>query len=418
MIYEKANGHVVTTILLAMVAMLFTAVSYGRMAHVYLSAGSAYTYVGQELHPALGYLTGWSMIFDYVMNPILSLILCSELTMVLIADLSKAAGFAFYLPFPAWVVGFALLFTLLNLRGIESNAHTNAYLAAGLGIVVVLFLAAAARSICNTADWSVERFRLPFYDPATFSCALGFCRDVDCHAQLYRLRRHFNAFRRGARSAPQHLAGYGAHLSHHGCPGGRGSLCRPARPAARRIRQPGHGDYRNRTSGWRHRLVLHRQPGALGGQIGSGFGAQLGAGRLLYGMGRDNAIPSRFFSAVDPRTQIPRNNIILVGVLALVGALVINLQLSAELLNFGALIGFMGVNIAAFVRYYVRGDRRSFLNFAPPLVGFASCLYVWCSLDTKAKIVGSAWLVVGLIYGTWKTRGFRRSPAFVATDAE
>ena len=33
--------------------------------------------------------------------------------------------------------------------------------------------------------------------------------------------------------------------------------------------------------------------------IGSGAGAHLGAGRLLYGMGRDNAIPKKFFGAVN-----------------------------------------------------------------------------------------------------------------------
>jgi amino acid transporter len=60
-ISNKAHGHVVTTILIAMVAMLFTAISYGRMARIYPSAGSAYTYVGQEMHPALGYVVGWSM---------------------------------------------------------------------------------------------------------------------------------------------------------------------------------------------------------------------------------------------------------------------------------------------------------------------------------------------------------------------
>jgi len=54
---NAAGGHVVTTILIAMVAMLFTAISYGMLARVYPSAGSAYTYVGQEIHPGLGYLT-------------------------------------------------------------------------------------------------------------------------------------------------------------------------------------------------------------------------------------------------------------------------------------------------------------------------------------------------------------------------
>ena len=51
---QEAKGHVVTTILIGMVAMLFTAISYGRMACAYPSAGSAYTYVGRELHQPLG----------------------------------------------------------------------------------------------------------------------------------------------------------------------------------------------------------------------------------------------------------------------------------------------------------------------------------------------------------------------------
>src|SRR5436305_14534067 len=68
-ISNKAGGHVVTTILIAMVAMLFTAISYGRMARVYPSAGSAYTYVRKEIHPGLGYVTGWSMVMDYILHP-------------------------------------------------------------------------------------------------------------------------------------------------------------------------------------------------------------------------------------------------------------------------------------------------------------------------------------------------------------
>src|SRR5581483_9330803 len=39
---NRGHGHVVTTILIAMVAMLFTAISYGRMARAYPSAGSAF----------------------------------------------------------------------------------------------------------------------------------------------------------------------------------------------------------------------------------------------------------------------------------------------------------------------------------------------------------------------------------------
>src|SRR5579871_3013534 len=64
-INARGRGHVVTTILIALIAMLFTAIAYGRMARAYPSAGSAFTYVGQEINPALGYITGWSMVMDY-----------------------------------------------------------------------------------------------------------------------------------------------------------------------------------------------------------------------------------------------------------------------------------------------------------------------------------------------------------------
>src|SRR5690349_24159590 len=71
-LYNKSNGHTVAVVLLSMVAMLLTAVSYGRMANAYPSAGSAFSYVGQEIHPTAGYITGWALTMDYMFIPILS----------------------------------------------------------------------------------------------------------------------------------------------------------------------------------------------------------------------------------------------------------------------------------------------------------------------------------------------------------
>jgi amino acid transporter len=146
--------------------------------------------------------------------------------------------------------------------------------------------------------------------------------------------------------------------------------------------------------------------------IGSGSGAQLGASRLLYGMGRDDAIPRRFFGAVTPRTHIPRNNILLVGAVALAGAFVVSYQLGAELLNFGAFIAFMGVNLSALVHYWWRGRERRLVDLVPPLLGFLICFYIWTSLRTPAKLVGFAWLLTGIAYGAWKTRGFKKTIEF------
>src|SRR5512133_547959 len=109
------RGHVVTSVLIGMVAMLFTAISYGRMANAYPNAGSAYTYVSREIHPALGYFVGWGMIFDYVMNPIICVIWISK----------AAINFIPEIPFSVYAVAFTALFTGMNLRGIEASSRTN-----------------------------------------------------------------------------------------------------------------------------------------------------------------------------------------------------------------------------------------------------------------------------------------------------
>jgi putrescine importer len=152
----EARGHVVTTILIGMVAMMLTAVSYGRMARAYPSAGSAFTYVGGELHPSLGYATGWSMVMDYVLNPMICTIWCSKAAMNVVPNL----------PYPVWVVMFAALFTALNLRGVQASARTNVVLTFVMGAVLVLFLGAALRTILQMQPDAAALTR-PFYDPTT-----------------------------------------------------------------------------------------------------------------------------------------------------------------------------------------------------------------------------------------------------------
>src|SRR5664279_1663709 len=138
---NAARGHIVTTILIAMVAMLFTAVSYGRMARVYPSAGSAYTYVGKEIHPLAGYIVGWSMLMDYMLNPIICAVWCSAAAQNVLPSI----------PFAAWAVAFVLVFTGLNLRGVQTSSRVNTLLALGMSIVVVVFIAESIRYLALVA---------------------------------------------------------------------------------------------------------------------------------------------------------------------------------------------------------------------------------------------------------------------------
>ncbi len=113
-----SKGHAALTILIAMVAMIFTAISYGKMANLYPSAGSAYTYVGKGLHPYLGFVAGWSMFMDYMFIPILCVIFTSI----------TANHMLPFIPYHFWVFFFAIGFTMLNLKGIKMASKTNWFL--------------------------------------------------------------------------------------------------------------------------------------------------------------------------------------------------------------------------------------------------------------------------------------------------
>ena len=403
-----AQGHVVTTVLIGMIAMMFTAISYGRMANVYPNAGSAYTYVGRGIHPAMGYFTGWGMIFDYVMNPIICVIWASKASMNFIPEI----------PFAVYAIFFTILFTGMNLRGIESSARTNTVIAVGLGIVIILFLGAAVRYLLlnppdNPSDWT-----RPFYNPETFSFKavstgaslavltyIGFDGISTLSEEVHNPRRNILlatvlvCLITGILAAIQV---YTAQMiwPETTFPDQDTAFCYVAGKAGGQ---------------WLFNLV---NVALLIATIGSGSGAHLGAGRLLYGMGRDNAIPGKFFAKIHPRTRVPSNNIILVGVFVLIGAFTLSYPLGAQLLNFGALIAFMGVNASSFVHYFIRGNQRNLWSFLVPVLGFSICLYLWLSLGYKAKIVGLCWLSLGVLYGAYRTSWFRKPLQFAKIETD
>jgi len=317
---DRGRGHVVTTILIAMVAMLFTAISYGKMARAYPSAGSAFTYVGQEINPALGYITGWSMTMDYMLNPIICIVWVSQ----------QAHVFAPAVPYAGWAILIALLFTGLNIQGIKTSARMNTGLAAAMGVVIAIFFACAARYIFGHPHGGAGFFTRPFYDPATFTAGgvlggtsiavltyIGFDGISTLSEEAENPRRNIllatvlTCVTIGILSA---MEVYAAQL---------------VWPASQPF--PDEATAITHVAG-RMWPPLFAIVGAtlVVANFGSGMGAQLGAARLLFGMGRSNALPKSFFGAVDPKRRIPRNNVIFVGAVSLAGAFTISYALGAE----------------------------------------------------------------------------------------
>ncbi len=392
---NQARGHVVTAVLIAMVAMLFTAVSYGRMAAAYPSAGSAYTYVSREIHPALGFLTGWSMLMDYVLNPLICVIWCSKAMLNFFPEVPELG----------WQIFFAVLFTWLNLRGIQATARTNTVLALGMGCVVFWMIAATVRYVLGQPAVSYTK---PFYDPQTFSIAtissgsslavltyIGFDGISTLSEEVRNPRRNIllgsvlTCLVIGILSAVEVYAA---------------QLVWPSNLAFPDV-DTAYVHVAGRAGG---ALLFHAVNLTLVvASIGSGSGGLLAGARMLYGMGRDGVLPRSFFGHLHPVRRIPSRNVILIGVLCFAGARLLSYERGAELLNFGAFIGFMGVNISCFLHYWLRSAHRSIPALIVPLAGFSVCAYLWWNLSVSSKLTGTGWLLFGLLYGAIATRGFR-----------
>ncbi len=400
----KSGGYVVVTILAAMVAMVLTAISYGRMAALYPSAGSAYAYVSRGIHPYLGFVAGWAMLLDYMLTPLFC-------TLYGTLSLQRALPM---MPFPIGALIFAGGITLLNLRGIRSTALANQVLLALMAIVLLSFIVLAIRYIAIRHGFLGLFSIAPFYRPGTFHVRtiasatsfaaltyLGFDAVTTMAEDVKNPRRNVLI---AAVSVCLFTGLFGGLLVY------LGHLVWPNYTTFTNI-DTAFVDVTGRVGG----VVLFKATAVLllVANIGAMLAGQVGAARLLFGMGRENVIPAHYFARLHPIRNTPDINIILLGIVAFVGAQVISYELAAELLNFGAFLGFMGVNLAVIWKFWVHradgGGRNFFLDLVVPALGFLFCTAIWVGLNNPAKIAGSVWLVVGLFVLARHTGWFRRS---------
>ncbi len=411
---KLSDGHFATIILIAMFAMLITAVSYGRMAALYPAAGSAYTYVGRGLNPHLGFLAGWAMILDYLLQPLINTVWIST---------ALHERYVPQVPYIAWAALIAGIMTVLNLAGVRSSTRANKILLFFMSIVVVAFVVLATRFLFSTQGWSGLFSVQPFYDPKTFNAHriwtatsfaaltyIGFdgvttlAEDVENPKRNVLLAVVLTCVFAGVVSC------FEAYLGARVWPDWRSfpDLVTAFMDICRRVGGP----------------VLFHAMGLIliVAAFGSGLTGTLGAARLLFGMGRDNVLPKKLFGYLKPGSNTPTFNIVLIGVLAFAGAVILNdigsaYEHAGELLNFGAFLAFMGVNLATFWQFTVMSKpgykRRIIADTVLPLIGFVFCALIWWNLNSLAKTVGAIWFAVGLLYVGIKTRGFRAAPVMI-----
>lgn len=398
---QLSHGFMVTCLLIAMGAMAITAVSYGRMAAVYPSAGSAYTYISQALHPHLGFLVGWALLLDYLDQPILNSIYGALTIQRLLPGV----------PYIILSFLFVALMTYLNLRSIRATARVNEILLSFLVSVIGVFIILAIRYLFKMYGFSGLFSIQPFYDPRTFELR-AIATGTSLAALTYIGFDSVTLLAEEVKTPKRNILLAGVIICIFS-----GLIFVLQAYLAQRV-WPDYRAYPHVETAFMdianivgHAWLFHAMAAVLiVMSLACGLTGQLGAARLLFSMGRDNVLPRRPFAYLG-RTNVPSANVLILGVVAFLFTQIFSYELAAEMLNFGAFLAFMGVNFSCFAHYYVRSperhERHLLKDAVIPLAGFLFCLWIWCNLSRPSLIRGAIWIGAGLIYAATKTRGFR-----------
>lgn len=394
-------GMVPAAYLAALVAMFFTAMSYGRMASAFPVAGSAYSYVRKAISPKLGFIAGWAVLLDYLFLPM-------AIWLIGAAYLHSA--------FPAvpqwvWVLAFIGVTSVINIIGLKLANGINALLMLVQFLVLVAFVALCIHYIGGDASkplWTIT----PFFNgqmqmPLIMSGAAIACYSFLGFDAVSTLTEETRDPRRTIPRAIMLITLIGGLIFV-----GVSYFVQIAHPsfeftdvdsAAYEIARNIGGDL----------FVSIFLIGLIVGQFASGLSAQASGSRLLFAMGRDGVLPKSFFGTLHARFGTPVNSILLCAVVALL-ALRLDVTTSTSFINFGAFLAFSLVNLSVIFHYWIgakqRGLRELVLFLVFPTIGLVADLWLMVSLDHLAIYLGLSWLAIGLVYLGFLTRGFSRQP--------
>ncbi len=403
-----SHGHTVLTLLLAMVAMSVTAISFGRMASVYPSSGSVYTYISRELNSHVGFVVGWAMFLEYLFQPV-------QNALYAVLAIQRMAP---RIPFAILAAATVGLITLMTVQGIRFTARTNEVLLGFMLLVTTVFLVEAFRYIVLHHRFIGLLSMQPIYNPATFNVralAAGTSLAALVFIGFYGvsvLAEEVKNPRRNVLLASVLVVVFTGLFS-----GLQVYLAQRVWPDYTTLQNPETAfmDVARMASGpW---LFAAYGVMLLISSIACGLAGHVGASRILYSMGRDDVLPKKIFGYLSPKKSNPTYAIWIVGVMAYIAVITIPWEHAAEIVTFGALLAFMGVNLAALNHFWFSaeavGRRNFFVDAFVPAFGITFCFVLLLSLQSWTKYAGLAWLVIGVLYGAYKTRGFTLRPKLI-----
>ena len=411
LVATTTGGHVPTAYIVTLIAMLFTAFSYAALVRVVPRAGSAYAYARKAFGGHIGFLTGWSLMLDYLLLPLINYVLMG---IYLNTQFPGVPGWVFAL------IG-VIVITGLNIVGVTVLRNANLVLVGLQLLFAAVFVVSAVAYVSANPSASLLQ---PLYDagltlPGLVSGAailalsfLGF----DAISTLSEEARDPKRTVPRAIILTTIIGGLIfvviSYLSTLVIPD-IDDITNPD-AAANQIMQVAGGRW----------LELFFLVSYIAGCIAAALASQASVARILFAMGRDGVLPRRIFGVVSARFRTPIGASLFVGVVSL-AALVADLNTVASLISFGALVAFSLVNLSV-IKYFLidrkeRGPAAVVRYGVLPGLGFLLTAWLWFSLSGLALVVGLVWIGVGVVYLAVLTRGFRRRPPevdFSESDAE
>ena len=395
------DGHVATAYAFALVAILFTALSYGKLVRRFPSAGSAYTYAQKAIHPVVGFMVGWSALLDYLFMPMINILLAKIYFEALVPSI------------PSWIfvvllVGFM---TISNLRGIKTVANFNSLIVVLQMVVMVVITGLVIYGVANGEGagtlastrpfWSENANVVPMITGATILCFsfLGFdgisslSEETKDAGRVIPKAIFLTALIGGVIFV---VVSYFLQLYF---------------PDISRFHDPDASQPEIMLfvagKAFQFGILIFSCVTVLA----SGMAAHAGVSRLMYVMGRDGVFPERFFGYIHPKWRTPALNVVLVGIIALF-AVKFDLVTATALINFGALVAFTFVNLSVISQFWIREGRnktiKDHINYLVlPTCGALTVGALWINLEESSMILGLIWAAIGLTYLAFVTRRFR-----------
>lgn len=392
-VFNLSKGMVPLVFIVGLVAMLFTGFSYMTMSRIYPVAGSVYSYTLRAIGPTVGFFTGWAILLDYLLIPALGII---------------AAAIAVHAILPGvpewiWVVGLIVLATIVNYFGIETTARANIVLLVLQLTILAIFMGVAVLGVMHGTAGAHVSFT-PFYNPRVISAGIIFSA-VSLGVLSF---LGFDAISTLSEEAKDGVRSVGKATILSLCVAATLFVAQTWLASLFVLNSSGfaEGDAANgafyaisQSIGGYWLMFLVAVPGVLFGAIASTLSAQTATARLLFGMARDGKLPA-FLARVNPERKVPEGAVFLVAGLTLViGLLMVNqFEKITSMVCFGALIGFLMVNVSVIVRFWNDPARKWLAHVISPTLGFAITGYVLWNAEPMAKIAGAVWLALGVVF--------------------